>query len=65
MSRGYVTVGPAIEQRLHQTTRRRNAPQQQLSLAEQMVGGGADERYRVVAISAPSTLTPRVDLDDW
>jgi len=27
-----------------------------------MVGGGADERYGVIAISTPSPLTRRVDL---
>src|ERR1700749_2813677 len=40
---GHVTVGPAVQQCLHQNTRRWNAPHQQLSLAEQMVDGGAPE----------------------
>jgi hypothetical protein len=58
------TVGPTVEQCLHQNTRRSNAPQQQPSLAEQMVDGGAHKRYGVIAITAPSPLTRQVDLDD-
>ena len=59
---GHVTVGPAVEQCRHQNTRRWNAPRQQLFVAEQMVDGGAHERYGLVAIPAPSPLTRRVDL---
>src|ERR1700722_9441997 len=59
---GHVTVGPAVEQCLHQNTRRWNAPPQQLSLAEQIVGGGAQERYRLIAVSTPSLLPRRVHL---
>ncbi len=51
---GHVTVGAAIEQCLHQNTGRGNAPPQQPSLAEQMVDGGAHERYGLIAISTPS-----------
>jgi hypothetical protein len=40
----HVTVRPAIWQCLHQDTDRGNAPRQQLSLAEEMVGGGPHER---------------------
>src|SRR5580693_3711685 len=61
---GYVTVGAAVEQRFHQNTRRWNAPQQQSSCAEQMVDGGAHERYRVIAVSTSSPFTCQVDLDD-
>ena len=61
---GHVTVGSAIQQCLHQNTRRGNAPHQQLSLAEQMVDGGAHERYGLIAISTPSPLTRQVHLDD-
>ena len=43
---------------LHQNARRRNAPHQQPSLAEQMVDGGAHERYGVIAISTPSLSAP-------
>ena len=55
---------PAVEQCLHQNTRRWNAPQQQSSCAEQMVDGGAHERYRVIAVSTSSPFTCQVDLDD-
>src|SRR6478735_1795490 len=44
--------------------RRWDAPLQQLSLAEQMVDGGAHERYGVIAISTPSPLTRQVHLDE-
>ncbi len=54
---GDVTVGPAIEQCLHQNTGRGSAPLQQLSRADQMVDGGAHQRYGVIAIAAPSPLT--------
>jgi hypothetical protein len=37
-----------------------DAPPQQPSLAEQMVDGGAHERYGVIAVSTPSPLTRRV-----
>src|SRR5262249_433659 len=49
---------------LHQNTRRWNAPLQQLSLADQVIGGGARDRYGVIAISTPSPLTRQVDVDD-
>ena len=61
---GHVTLGPAVQQCLHQNTRRRNAPRQQLSLANQMVDGGAHERYRLIAISTPSPLTCQVHVDE-
>ena len=61
---GHVTVGAAIEQCLHQNTGRWNAPRQQPSLAEQMVDGGAHERYGLIAISTPSPLTRQVHVDD-
>src|SRR5271155_6271738 len=60
----HTSVGPAIAQCLHQNTRRRNAPPQQLSLAEQMVDGVAHERYRAIAISMPSPLTRHVHVDE-
>jgi hypothetical protein len=60
----HVTVGPAIEQCLHQNTGRWNAPRQQLSVAEQMVDGGAHDRYRVIAIPSPSPLTRQIDIDE-
>ena len=50
---GHVAVGPSIEQCLHQITGRWNAVRQQPSLAEQMIDGGADERYGLIAISKP------------
>ena len=37
---GKVTLGPAVQQCLHQNTRRLNAMPEQPSLAEQMVDGG-------------------------
>ena len=57
-------VGPAIEQCLHQNTRRWSAPRQQLSLADQVVDGGAHQRYRLVAISTPSLLPRHVHVDE-
>jgi hypothetical protein len=54
---GHVTVGPAVQQRLHQNSGRTNAPPPQLSPADQMVDGGTHERYRLIAISPPSPLT--------
>jgi hypothetical protein len=61
---GHVTVGPTVEQCLHQDTRRWNAIRQQLSLADQIVDGGAHERYGAVAISTPSPLPGRVHVDE-
>ncbi len=61
---GHVTLGPAIQQCLHQNTRRRNAPQQQSSLAEEMVDGGAHQRYGLIAIATPSPLTCQVHVDE-
>ena len=49
--------GPAVQQRLHQNSGRVNAPPQQLSPADQIVDGGTQERYGVIAISPPSPLT--------
>jgi hypothetical protein len=59
---GHVIVGAAFEQCLHQNTRCWNAPRQQLSRTDQMVDGGAHDRYGVTAISTPSPRTRRVDL---
>ena len=61
---GHVSVGPAIEQCFHQNTGRWNAPLQQLSLAEQMIDGGAHERYGVVAVSTPGPLTCRIYVEE-
>ena len=61
---GHVTVGPAIQQCLHQNTRRRSAPHRQSSLAEQMVDSGAHQRYGLIAISTPSPLTCQVHIDN-
>ena len=41
-----------------------NAPRQQLSLANQLVDGGAHERYGLIAISTPSPLTRQVHIDE-
>jgi SAM-dependent methyltransferase len=46
-----------------QDTGRRNAPQQHLSFAEQIIDGRAHERYRGIAISTPSPLTRHVHID--
>src|SRR5436309_957545 len=46
-------VGCAIEQGLDQNTRRRNAPRQQLALADQIIDGPPHERYGAIEISAP------------
>jgi hypothetical protein len=35
-----------------------------LSVAEQMVDGGAHDRYRVIAIPSPSPLTRQIDIDE-
>ena len=55
---------PRSSSGLHQNTCRRNAPEQQLSLAEQMVDGGAHQRDDLVAIPTSSPLPRHVDLDD-
>jgi hypothetical protein len=41
-----------------------NAPPQQLSPADQIVDGGAHQRYGLIAISTPSPLTRQVHVDD-
>ncbi len=59
-----VTIRPAIQQCLHQNTRRGNAPHQQPSLAKQMVDGGAHEWYGLIAIYMPSPFTRHVHIDN-
>src|ERR1700733_14730840 len=60
----HIIVRPAIEECLHQKTRRRSTPHQQLSLADHMVDGSAHERYGLIVIAAPSPLPRQVHVDD-
>jgi hypothetical protein len=54
----------APEQCLYQNTRSRSAPRQQLSLAEQAVGGCAHQLDRLVAIPTPSPFAGHVHVDE-
>ena len=40
-------------------------PRQQLSPVDQLVDGGAHDRYGVIAIATPSPLARHVHIDDW
>ncbi len=60
----HIALGATVQQCLHQNTRRRNTPRQQLSLANQFVDGGAHERYGLVAIPTPGHLTRQVHVDE-
>src|ERR1700722_11587635 len=61
---GHVTVGPPVEQCLHKDTRGWNAPGPQLSLAGQIIDGGAHERYGAVEISTPGSFPRQVGVDN-
>ena len=58
----YILVGAALEQCLHQSTRRRHAQRCQLPLKHQLIDGGMHQLDRVFAISASKPLTRHENL---